>query len=145
MKVVFLDIDGVLNGQAYQKIATESPPIDQTRLPILKEILDKSGAKVVLTSSWRTGWEPGCSFDATLREGGILIHDVTPRVSLRPFEIAAWLKEHPEVESFVILDDTPPSPGWGTLISHMITTDPIHTPGLEQTHIPLALEILNKT
>ena len=42
-KIVFLDIDGVLNGIEYQMATTEEPPyIDESRLQILKEIVDKS-------------------------------------------------------------------------------------------------------
>lgn len=52
MKIIFLDIDGVLNGIEFQKSATGEPPIiDTTRLAVLKEVIDKSCAKIVLSSS----------------------------------------------------------------------------------------------
>jgi hypothetical protein len=142
-KIIFLDIDGVLNGIAYQIAATEDPPfIDKSRLPILRDIIDKSGAQVVLSSSWKRGWEAGCGFDLAFRQAGIDIYDVTPNLGRKHTEITAWLKEHPDTESFVILDDA--EGGWGKLLPHVIITDPIHEKGLENKHISYALQILKK-
>ena len=57
MKVVFLDIDGVLNSVAFDRERTNGQGnIDKTRLPLLKQILDETGALIVLSSSWRKHW-----------------------------------------------------------------------------------------
>ena len=59
MKVIFLDIDGVLNSYEYfdkienlnvQGIERE---IDVNKIKLLKRAVDETKAKVVLTSSWR--------------------------------------------------------------------------------------------
>lgn len=58
MKVVFLGIDGVLNSAAYdrQRDWTKRTYIDKTRLPLLKQIVDATGAEIVLSSTWREHW-----------------------------------------------------------------------------------------
>ena len=63
MKVIFLDIDGVLN--ANEDFGGRSKPnpsihgilgITTTRLNRLKQIIDKTDAKIVLTSSWKEAY-----------------------------------------------------------------------------------------
>ena len=142
-KIIFLDIDGVLNGIDYQMAATEAPPfIDKSCLEILKELIDKSGAKVVLSSSWKRGWEAGRGIDLIFQQAGIDIYDITPNLGRKCTEITAWLKAHTDVESFVILDDA--EGGWGDLLPHVIITDPTQERGLENKHISAALQILEK-
>lgn len=43
MKIIFLDIDGVLNSRAYDRKRNwnEQTDIDETRLPFIKEIVDR--------------------------------------------------------------------------------------------------------
>lgn len=55
MKVIFLDIDGVLNSRTYDRKRNwnEQTDIDETRLPLIKEIVDATDAKIVLSSTWR--------------------------------------------------------------------------------------------
>ena len=61
MKVIFLDIDGVLNtSQTFIEIDNEfiktgkrRIEIDLDRVELLKEIVDATGAVIVLSSSWR--------------------------------------------------------------------------------------------
>ena len=59
MKILFLDIDGVLNSRAYDRKRnwSELTNIDETRLPLVKKIIDKTGAKIVLISTWRRHWD----------------------------------------------------------------------------------------
>ena len=51
MKIVFLDCDGELTYSDYKNEATAN--IDIEKVKLLKEICDKTGAKVVISSSWR--------------------------------------------------------------------------------------------
>ena len=142
MKVIFLDIDGVLNGLEYQMSTTEEPPlIDASRLAIVKEIIDKSGAKVILSSSWKKAWVKNQGLDCVFQNAGIDIYDVTPTLGRKNAEISAWLNAHAEIESFVILDDA--DIGWGELLPNVIITNPIDENGLEEKHIPLALKMLS--
>ena len=67
-KEVFLDIDGVLNGYPFldevEANSTAAPLsrewwsefIDDARVERLNHILEVTGAKVVLSSSWRMRW-----------------------------------------------------------------------------------------
>lgn len=69
MKIIFLDIDGVLNNQLFYteidqatrfKQSKEDAPlgscdIDSRCIGLLNHIIDKTGAKVVISSSWRQG------------------------------------------------------------------------------------------
>ena len=61
MKILFLDIDGVLNSRAYDRRRNwdEQTNIDETRLPLLREIVDRTGAAIVLISTWRAHLDDG--------------------------------------------------------------------------------------
>lgn len=64
MKILFLDVDGVLNTQATLSAGTSCWLLDENRLLLLKEIVDKTSCQIVLTSTWRC-YEQGKS---TLRQ-----------------------------------------------------------------------------
>ena len=51
MKVIFLDIDGELTYSNYQNEQTKH--IDLEKVAFIKEICNRTGAKVVISSSWR--------------------------------------------------------------------------------------------
>lgn len=51
MKIIFLDCDGELTYSDYEN--EETANIDIEKVKLLKEICDKTGAKVVISSSWR--------------------------------------------------------------------------------------------
>lgn len=51
MNIIFLDIDGELTYSNYENHKTAN--IDIEKVKLLKEICDKSNAKVVISSSWR--------------------------------------------------------------------------------------------
>ena len=61
MKVIFLDIDGVMNCQEEMLAMLEKTPKDRDRVDLpspakcklLKQIVDATGAEIVLSSSWR--------------------------------------------------------------------------------------------
>lgn len=55
MKIIFLDVDGVLNSvqDGYSiRLRTDS------HLKLLQHIVKETGAKIVLSSSWRIGFTP---------------------------------------------------------------------------------------
>ena len=155
MKILFLDIDGVLNSREYDRRRNwnEQTDIDETCLPFVKEIIDKTGAKIVLVSTWRSHWnsdESLCDEDGKYINGmfskyGLVIHDKTPDLGLlskRKDEVKAWLDEHTgEVERFVILDDY--RFGWDDLSDFYIHTNPHYGLGLEEEHVALAIHALN--
>lgn len=155
MKVLFLDIDGVLNSREYDRRRdwNAQTNIDETRLPLLKEITDKTGAKIVLTSSWRRHWnsdeavcdDAGRYINRTFAKYGLSVYGKTPDFGIgakRKDEIAAWLSAHKgEVESFAILDDY--RFGWEEFSEYFICTNPNFGRGLEDEHVIEAIKLLN--
>src|SRR3954452_19174775 len=103
MKVVFLDIDGVLNSDATPNPRKFPYIVDKTLLRRLKTLLKRTGAKVVLSSTWR--YDPAGLFSA--RHWGIPFIGCIPDKPNRPRrdEILLWLKRHPRVKRFAVLDD----------------------------------------
>jgi hypothetical protein len=103
MKIIFLDIDGVLN-----RTGTPNPRklpyiVDKTLLRRFKALLDRTGAKVVLSSTWR--YDPAGLFSA--RHWGIPFIGYTPDLPNKPRrdEILAWLREHRRITRLAVLDD----------------------------------------
>ena len=110
MKVIFLDKDGVLNSDEYfdkiegLDIKGIENDVDIEKVKLLKEAVDATGAKVVVTASARYTTN-GQLLIQLLREYQISV-DLTPLINKRRgIEIKQWLSEHPETEDFVILDD----------------------------------------
>jgi HAD domain in Swiss Army Knife RNA repair proteins len=121
MKIIFLDIDGViaLPVPGRKTVLPSRQCIEQ-----LNRITDATGAKIVLTSGRRFATDN----ESTLAEWGVRgeIIGRTPLVGNglggnRAEDIAQWLTEYQEpIEKFVILDDD-----WdvGELCLRLIRTD----------------------
>ena len=107
MKVLFLDIDGVMNNDAEFKRQKVVDPIGQEQLEILKHIIDQTGADIVLSSSWRCSQELGVKVSKALESVGLHLISHTPYMPEGPRsgEIQTWLDEHKETTQFAILDD----------------------------------------
>jgi HAD domain in Swiss Army Knife RNA repair proteins len=103
MKVVFLDIDGVLNSEKTPNPRQFPYVVDKRLLARLKKLLQRTRAKVVLTSSWRC--DPVGLFAA--KHSGVPFIDVCPDLPRSPRckEIQAWLARHPKVTRYVVIDD----------------------------------------
>lgn len=107
MKIIFLDVDGVLNSSldGYSiRLKTDY------HLELVKNIIEATEAKLVLSSSWRIGpTKARNNLLKRLEEYGLQIMDSTPVLSgasSRGDEIRQWLNESKyEIESFVIIDD----------------------------------------
>ena len=109
MKVLFLDIDGVLNSSATEERVESSGPfkgyigIDAILLSRFKDWLVGKDLSVVLSSAWRNH-EHGLR---ELRSKGLSWIDVTPnhgRFEDRGLEIEEWMQGK-NIEAFAILDD----------------------------------------
>lgn len=99
--VIFTDIDGVYNTPRLRKLSKTA--INADAVEAVKQIAEKAGAKVVITSSWREDYPT----DAKML--GFPLHDDW-RTILRPdkvrgLEVQEWLDRHPEVERYAIIDD----------------------------------------
>ena len=125
-KVIFLDIDGVLNTKYWDRNATVDKygyAFDPNAVANLKKILDETGADIVISSSWksmglgnlRKMWKdrklPGRVIDVTPNSMGdeFLLHadlDNGDLLSIRGQEIKEWLMMHGKnVSHYAILDD----------------------------------------
>lgn len=112
---IFLDVDGVLNNINHYKKQHEkyggrffcqNMPFNPKSLENLRDIIDKTGGQIVLTSSWRKSAPCMTVLEARLCEYGIKIFDKTGDTGSRGNEIIDWLFEHTgEGDEFIIIDD----------------------------------------
>lgn len=118
MKVIFLDIDGVLNNEEhivkihgllgkeqYLDLLRETGelPFDYRSCELLQEFIKTTNAEVILSSTWRLNPEAP---NIIKRYAGIEIKDITPRLKgIRGEEIQKYLDNHKEITNYVILDD----------------------------------------
>jgi hypothetical protein len=101
MKVLFLDIDGVLNSRSTTSFKNSLWPYDPYMAFMVGKIQLDTGCEIVLSSSWRWS-EDGVAAVRKL----VNLLDITPKLNLsRGEEIQAWLDKHPEVTAYAILDD----------------------------------------
>lgn len=115
MRVIFLDVDGVLvacPGGEYAPPTFTPRCVDAFRLVLAAA----PNAKVVFASTWRLplhvdrlhqqwlahGFPEALAIDGTPDLRGDM---GTPRRLLRGMEIQAWLDAHPDVRSWVVIDD----------------------------------------
>lgn len=177
MKVLFLDIDGVLNSENWfgyrlyciknnmfnevinfvntndERIKYKLSMIDDRAIANLNRIIEETGCKVVLSSSWRSCVEVENTLtEYLLKLKGFKyeLYDVTPRLWFNDFsirrgeEIQLWMdkeSEKNEIESFVILDDD-----YSDILPEQMNNF-IHIDGqvgLIDKDVFAAIEILNK-
>ena len=114
MKIIFLDIDGVLNVIPDGRDIF-GPIFDKNFTTNLENIIISTGAKIVISSSWRfDGIEKIKSMWKFRNLPGEVI-DITPDCTQLNFEyfdqvergheIQDWLNRNPQVKKYVILDD----------------------------------------
>lgn len=103
MKVLFLDIDGVLNSRSSTNFKNNLWPIDYYMAFMVGKIKLDTGCEVVLSSSWRLHPDGFRIVNDTIVE----LFDKTPSAlgGFRGEEIKSWLSDHPEVTKYAILDD----------------------------------------
>ena len=146
MKIIFLDVDGVLNSNDYIKYASKNnlkgilEEINPKAIEMLKYALDITGAQIVVSSSWRN-LRKFESLKKLFSEYGIDLNEKTPMVSEdRGLEIKQYLKEHPDVKQYLILDDCKFDSFDEEQISNLILTkenqsDYTYGEGLQPKHI----------
>lgn len=103
VRVVFLDIDGVLNSSKTPNPRKFPYVADPGLVARLRDLLDRAGAVAVLSSTWR--YDPVGLLAA--KHWLVPFVDATPDLPHRPRrdEISAWLAGHPDVTRFAIIDD----------------------------------------
>ena len=152
MNLIFCDVDGVLNNH-HTRITTSDGWcfVEDHLVARLKKLIDLSGARLVLSSTWREGWnqEDESKNDISFtelrnkfKEFGIEIFDRTGDMRQHRWqsikEYFERLREDP-IEHYVILDDYD---DMGEYMDHLVLTSA--STGLTEEDIQDALEILKK-
>ena len=170
-KVIFLDVDGVLNSDStlYEDISLEDDLISN-----LKELVDKTGAKIILSSSWRLSTEAVATLMDKLDKFDLVISgmtydgvdldwlekyefDVTKKYLDTKFdydenrqikithdrgaEIFKWLHDHDDC-AYVILDDE--IEDIKPYFSESVIVKTSYKTGLTKEDVKKAIQILNK-
>jgi hypothetical protein len=116
MKIIFLDIDGVLNN--YDTLGEGLGCWEPSLVKILKKIIKETDAEIVLSSTWRRIERYRNIIKNDMKINFI---DKTPTMwEKRGIEIQSWLNDNPGVEKFIILDD---DSDMVHLMSHLLQTD----------------------
>lgn len=115
MRIVFLDIDGVLTRPSVH-VAYRDKGVWNRASPVATRLLDRlcrdAGALVVICSAWRK-IHTRLEIEHTLRRGGFrgALHEDwctgVDEEGIRGDEVRAWLAAHPEVTAHVVIDDEP--------------------------------------
>lgn len=150
MKVLFLDIDGVLTSHAScakDKVLVEwqlpeerlVDDFDVNCVQSLKDIINKTNANIVISSAWRKLFGINTLIKHLNKYGITNIIGATPElIDYRGNEIQAWLNENKDVDKFVILDD---NDDMLHLSKYLVQTN--WKIGLEECQAKLAIEVLN--
>ncbi len=143
MKLIFLDIDGVFNSKIWMdspqftKIDYPYNLFDPSTVSLFNEIIEQTGAKVIITSTWRLKYSLD-SLKSIFKHVGINceILDYTPDLKrgtdyvLRGNEILKWCKSNREIlgvkyidfKDYAIIDDNSDMLYWQA--SNFFQTDP---------------------
>lgn len=159
MKIIFLDIDGVLNSvesmhrkhNLNQKVRSADRTQD-TDFPCeflvanLNQIIKDTDAKIVVSSTWRIGKSiqdlREILMVAGVHKANEIVIGKTPlmRDVIRGIEIQDWINQfQPELKSFVILDD---DSDMGTLMNKLVKTN--SQKGLTIENVMQAIKLLNE-
>jgi hypothetical protein len=145
MKVLFLDVDGVLNKIGTKERSEEGYiGIEPDLAARVVRILDETGAVVVLSSTWRRHSNMTMEVQRAL---GPSIKDrwegKTPIMGIdRGYEIQKWIdtqSKYEQIESFCILDD---NSDMAHLLPYLVQTSEFH--GLTEEKADEAIKMLGK-
>ena len=153
-KVIFLDVDGVLNYTLWYiddrnpgNLNGQEGDLDPLCIEKINKLCEETGAEIVLSSDWRID---NRAFVRLEKAGLHKILDKTPISifdtrgliynSIRGEEIQIWLKEHPEVCNYVIIDDR--TDFTEEQLSHFVHVNSYK--GLTEENCQLALNILSR-
>lgn len=159
-KVIFLDVDGVLNCHSTKDKCGGYIGIDDKKVSLLKEIVDATGAIIILVSSWKEWWtnnprykstqdEMATYLDEKLAKQGLIIRDKTcdGNSFRRGKGILRFIEMQKEIgidiRKYVILDDEMFDYLETKMTRHLIRTN-FEQNGLEEKHVIKAIKILLK-
>lgn len=155
MKVIFLDIDGVLNEEKSKSQCAGYRGIDDSKVQNLKKIVDATGAKIVLISTWKEFWYRDNKqfqgimanyLDKKLKKQGLFAYDKTRDYFDKQYfsrgEGILDFIEREKVSKFIILDDLQYDYDSCGLTDNYIKTD-FNCGGLTAELANKAIEILD--
>lgn len=146
MKVLFLDIDGVINRFKFYEHGGLDCTLDKDCIARLSNIVKQTGCVIVISSTWKYS----NTLMDTLEEELFpflpkgCIAGCTPNNVLRPYreeEIQQYLKEHPYIKNYVIVDDYDFELKSFLNGGHCVITDALK--GLTEKDANKCIEILN--
>lgn len=154
MKIIFLDIDGVLNHSTGPVDDKNYLIIDPEHVEFLNKILTETGAELVISSTWREKHD-AVELKRLLQVAGVSkdFIGVTPSLWMgsgwstakdlgREAEIRQWLEsnQHLDIEAFAIIEDQEDMGEWeATAVVRTNFND-----GLGPPHVDRAVRILNQ-
>ena len=161
MRIIFLDIDGVLNDLNFDS-SNPGKFFRPEAVQTLADIVHQTGAKIVLSSTWKHIKD--CSKEKypdafrqwqqlinTLAVYNLEIFDTTPNINTnRPLEISEWLKTHDDISSWVSIEDDFPPKDYAKYgyENHLFRTEyfvpPNYIGGLKTEHIPQILQMFEE-
>ena len=155
MKVIFLDIDGVLNTPSSESRCGEYIGIDDEKVEKLKKIVEKTKTEIVLISTWKKYWRKeeklkplqdysANYLDEKLAKQGLKAIDKTKdkangRYLSRGEGILEYVYRN-NVENYIILDDCQFDYDGCDLTDNYIKTNQIE--GLSEQQVKAACETL---
>ena len=145
MNIIFLDINGVLDTNE------NIDEINVDNLKRLKQIVDETNSKIVISSSLKNSYYYTGHYSKHLQniikeieKAGISIIGITPKCKTREDEIKVYLLNHPEIENYCILDD---DYEMESLQDHLVKLQPQieeGQKGLEEVYMHQAIKILKR-
>lgn len=160
LNLIFLDIDGVLNSRTTKEKCGVYRGIEECKIALLKELIDKTDAKIVLISSWKEWWfkkeEYKCRqddlanyLDKSLSKAGLNIWNKVNDdfVSGRGDSIIQFIdclkRKGIEINNYVIFDDEISDYKETKQTKHLVQTS-FENGGLSLKHIKQAIAILER-
>lgn len=161
-KVLFLDIDGVLNSNfwndSHKTEISDGTLIDEEKIKLLASLVKETDSEIILHSGWRfwfdTELKPLCTeankLVQLLEKENLYISGVTPDLTteeirktkkfslVKADEILLWINLHNSVTEWVVLDDLDLHNE--QIRRHQVKTDP--TFGLTLENVKQAKKIL---
>ena len=150
MNIIFLDVDGVLNSIEYltekhnelKRTLKQEEMLDTVCIKNLKQIVDKTNARIVITSSWKI-----CDLDILIKvfsKYNLQIYSITKNYGdKRGKEIREWLEKNKGVSNYIILDDDIFKDYVG-LKDKIIQTSMYKGRGLNNSHVEIAIRKLKR-
>ena len=145
VKLLFLDVDGVLNSMDSCRQNTE---IQDEKLKLLKTIIDSTNAEIVISSSWRLNETELKQLEYSLNKYNMEHIGCTPKIFFRTDEIKAFMNNYLKanknikITNWIAIDDMDLNKYNPKMMDgHFVKTSLLS--GLTQFDVEKAIKLLN--